>query len=53
MTIGKIEINEEKVRKLKPIFEQILSRKYGKEIKFVTLTMGNVTIKNLFEKQTS
>lgn len=41
----KIEMTEEKLRKLKPIFESILSRKYGKEIKFVTLTMGKITIK--------
>lgn len=40
----KVEITEEKLRKLKPVFESILSRKYGKEIKFVTLTMGNITI---------
>lgn len=41
----KIEITEEKVRKLKPIFESILSRKYGKDIKFKTLSIGDVTIK--------
>lgn len=39
-----IEITEEKVRKLKPIFESILSRKHGKTIKITSLTMGNVTI---------
>jgi len=41
----KIEITEEKLRKLKPIFESILSRKYGKNVKFITLTMGDVTIR--------
>lgn len=42
----KIEITEEKLTKLKPIIESVLSRKYGKEIKFKTLTMGKVTITN-------
>jgi len=37
-------MTEEKLQKLKPIFEKILSRKYGKEIKFTELTLGNVTI---------
>ncbi|WP_283249403.1 hypothetical protein [Bacillus sp. FJAT-49736] len=41
----KIEITEEKLRKLQPVFESILSRKYGKEIKFKSLTVGDVTIK--------
>lgn len=41
-----IEITEEKVRKLKPIFESILSREYGRKIKFTTLTMGHITIKD-------
>jgi hypothetical protein len=44
LTIGTIEITEEKVRKLKPIFESILSRKYGMEIKFTTLSFGGITI---------
>ncbi|MFB6467670.1 hypothetical protein ACE38V_12840 [Cytobacillus sp. Hz8] len=42
----KIELTEEKVRKLKPIFESILSRKYGREIKFINLTIGDITITN-------
>lgn len=46
MTVGKIEITEEKVRKLKPIFESIVSRKYGREIKFTTLTVGGITIES-------
>lgn len=41
-----IEITEEKVRKLKPIFESILSRKHGKTIKITSLTMGGITIKD-------
>lgn len=41
----KIEITEEKLRKLKPIFESILSRKYGKKIKFTDLTWGDVSIR--------
>ncbi|WP_156431352.1 hypothetical protein [Bacillus sp. FJAT-29814] len=40
----RIEMTEEKLLKLKPIFESILSRKYGKQIKFTSLTMGKVTI---------
>lgn len=46
MRVGKIEITEEKVRKLKPIFESVLSRRYGKNIKFKTLTIGDITIAN-------
>ncbi|MCU5306692.1 hypothetical protein OB974_05100 [Bacillus cereus] len=41
-----VEITEEKLRKLKPIFESILSREQGKTIKITSLTMGHVTIKN-------
>lgn len=44
MTVGEIEITEDKVRKLKFIFERILSRKYGKEIKFADLTIGGITV---------
>lgn len=47
MIKGTIEITEDKVRKLMPIFEQILSRKYGKEIKFTRLTMGSITIRKI------
>ncbi|MEF7565040.1 hypothetical protein V4V35_18710 [Bacillus infantis] len=39
-----VQITEEKLRMLKPIFENILSRKHGKEIEFTTLSMGGVTI---------
>ncbi|MDH4424680.1 MULTISPECIES: hypothetical protein [Bacillus] len=46
MTKWTIEITEEKVRKLKPIFESVLSRKHGKIIKITSLTMGDITIKN-------
>ncbi|MDI3409729.1 MULTISPECIES: hypothetical protein [Bacillus] len=46
MTVGKIEITEDKVLKLKPIFESIVSRKYGKDIRFRTLTMGGITVKD-------
>lgn len=37
-------ITEEKLRKLMPIIESILSREYGKEIKFASLTMGDITV---------
>ncbi|MFS0594200.1 hypothetical protein AB1L05_21735 [Cytobacillus horneckiae] len=40
----KVEITEEKLRKLKPIFESILSRKHGKEIKLVSLSVGDITV---------
>ncbi|NEU29921.1 hypothetical protein GN156_03910 [bacterium LRH843] len=39
-----IEITEEKLRKLMPIFESILSRKHGRVIKFKELTMGDITV---------
>lgn len=38
-------MTEEKVLKLKPIIERILSRKHGKEIKFEDLTIGTVTVR--------
>ncbi|WP_458412749.1 hypothetical protein ACNQFZ_18355 [Schinkia sp. CFF1] len=44
MELQGFELTEEKVQKLKPIFESILSRKYGREIKFTELTVGNITI---------
>lgn len=44
MVLSKELLTEEKVRNLKPIVEQILSRKYGKEIKFLNLTIGDITI---------
>ncbi len=56
----KIKISEEQLRKLKPVFESILSRKYGRDIKFTTLSIGDTTItsKNskegaFYENQTS
>jgi hypothetical protein len=45
MGLNGYELTEEKVQKLIPIFEKILSRKYGKEIKFVDLTIGDIKIK--------
>lgn len=44
MSLAGIKLTEEKALKLIPIFEKILSRKYGKEIKFVDLTIGNINI---------
>ncbi|MEH6943561.1 hypothetical protein [Bacillus sp. JJ722] len=43
---GRVEITEEKIRKLKPVFESILSRKYGRKIKLVNMSMGNITLKS-------
>ncbi|WML38669.1 hypothetical protein RCG19_15890 [Neobacillus sp. OS1-2] len=37
-------LTEEKVHKLMPIIEKILSRKYGKEINFIDLTIGNISV---------
>jgi hypothetical protein len=44
MSLTDMKLTEEKALKLIPIFEKILSRKYGKEIKFVDLTIGNINI---------
>jgi hypothetical protein len=44
MGLTDINLTEEKAQKLIPIFEKILSRKYGKEIKFIDLTIGNINI---------
>ena len=44
MDLSKFKMTEEKVRKLKPVIERILSRQYDKEIKFLSLTIGNITI---------
>lgn len=44
MGLSEIKLTEEKAQKLKPIIESILSRKYGKEIKFVDFTIGEVSI---------
>jgi hypothetical protein len=46
MDISNFKMTEEKVKKLKPIFEQILSRKYGEKIEFSSLTVGNITVTN-------
>ncbi|MEI2465048.1 hypothetical protein [Niallia taxi] len=46
MSIPKGILTEEKVKKLMPIIEQILSRKHGKDIKFNNLTVGDITIKS-------
>jgi hypothetical protein len=45
MSLTEIKFTEEKAQKLKPIIEKILSRKYGKEIKFIDLTIGDITVK--------
>ena len=44
MDISNFKMTEEKVKKLKPVIEKILSRQYGREIKFLSLTIGSVTI---------
>ncbi|MGE7932162.1 hypothetical protein [Viridibacillus arvi] len=38
------EMTEEKVRKLKPIVEKILSRKHGRDIKLNNLTICGVPL---------
>ena len=40
------KITEEKVRKAKPVIERILSRKHGRNIKLLELTVGGVTIRD-------
>jgi hypothetical protein len=42
--MGMIKLTEEKAHKLRPIIERILSRKYGKEVKFVELTIGDINV---------
>jgi hypothetical protein len=44
MNLNKFEITKDKVMQLKPIVEKILSRKYGKEIRFENLTVGSITV---------
>ena len=39
------KMTEEKVKKLKPIVERILSKKYGRDIKLLDLTVAGVTIR--------
>ena len=45
MDFSKFELTEEKVKKLRLIFEKALSRKYGREIEIAILTMSNITIR--------
>lgn len=40
------KLTEEKVRKAKPVIERILSRKYGREIKLLELTVGDITVRD-------
>lgn len=39
------KMTEEKVRKLLPLCESILSREYGRKIKLKDLTVGGVTVR--------
>jgi len=39
------KMTEEKVRKLMPIIESILSRDYGRKIRLKDLTVGDVTVR--------
>ena len=39
-------MTEEKIRKVKPIIERALSRKYGRDIKLLELTIGGVTFRD-------
>lgn len=45
MDTKEFKLTEEKVAKLKPIIEKLVSRKYGKEIVFNELTIGEVSIR--------
>ncbi len=38
------KMTEEKVRKLLPLIESILSRDYGRKIKLKDLTVGGITV---------
>jgi len=44
MDLSNFKMTEEKVKNLKPVIEKILSRQYQREIKFKSLTIGNVTV---------
>jgi hypothetical protein len=44
MGIPREILTEEKIRKLKPIFERALLRKYGIEFKLLDLTVGHITV---------
>ncbi len=46
-------LTEEKVRKLLPIVEQILSRKYGRDLELKNLTMGGITVEKEEKKRTA
>lgn len=46
MGLEGFEMTEEKVLKLKPIIEKILSRKYGRNIELEDLTIGGITVTN-------
>ncbi len=39
------KMTEEKVRKLLPLIESILSREYGRKIKLKDLTVGGITVR--------
>jgi hypothetical protein len=45
VALSAYELTEGKMLKLKPLVERILSKKYGKEIKFIEFTFGNITVK--------
>jgi hypothetical protein len=44
MGITKEILTEDKIRKLKPIFERALLRKYGMEFKLLDLSVGHITV---------
>lgn len=44
MALENLEITKKQVLILKPIIEKILSRKYGREIKFSDITIGKITV---------
>ena len=44
MKLENFEMTKKQVLILKPIIERILSRKYGREIKFYDITIGNITV---------
>jgi hypothetical protein len=50
MTLIEVEMTQDKVLKLKPIIEGILSRKYGKEVKFNELTIGGISAGTIKEE---
>lgn len=51
MDASEFKMTEEKVRKLKPIIERSLSRRYGKKIKIMEITMGGITVKDEEKKE--